>query len=315
MQEDGKGNHKKICAMASSPTQKEMYRMYKQIDYKKKKNIRMGKDECDDLPYQDKIKSHASKTKKKQNENDKKRKASLDGQRVKYKDAAKHSFARLLDASDYMDEWADLEPPKKKSCKIIKDRSATLEEAQESVLEKVDLKWECRVTYDTPETWKIGDLSVCKKKNILSHSYILKVDGLDWFEVKPSTIKEAGLGLFAARRFYRGNIIGLFMGKYNPDDETTTTGYQFKNIDPCLDNGQEDLPYFGLHYANDPFYEKDMKKMTKAQATKLEQKVNIEFGAGYDCHVTRRIEKGAEIFVMYQAPKTLNALKKIKEGK
>ena len=152
--------------MASSPklTRKEWFRMYKQIDDKKKKNIRMGKDECDDLPHQDKIKSHASKTKKKENEANKKRKASLDSQQVKYKKAAKHSFARLLDASDYMDEWADLEPAKKKSRKDVKDRSATLEEAQKSVLEKVDLKWECRVTYNTPKTWKIGDLSVCKKK-------------------------------------------------------------------------------------------------------------------------------------------------------
>ena len=235
--------------MSLSLTRKEKNRLYQRINDKKKKNIQEGKDECDNLPHQDMVKSYASKTKK-QVQTNKNRKVSLDGQHVKYKDAAKHVFARLLDASDYMNEWANLEP-KKKTRKVIKDRTKLLEESQKNALEKVDLKWECKVSYDTPESWEIGDLSVCKKKNILRHSYVLKLDGLDWFEVKPSTIKEAGLGLFAARRFYAGNLIGMFMGKYDPDDKNNTTGYQFKNIDPYLE-GEEHLPYFGLHFANDP---------------------------------------------------------------
>ena len=303
--------NEKPFTMPSSLTRKEMNRLYQRINNKKKTNIKEGKDECDDLPHQDVVKSRPSKTNK-QEQTNKKRKVSLDAQRVKYKDAAKHVFARLMEASDFMDEWADLEP-KKKTRKVIKDRKDSLEICQEKGFEKVNLKWELKVTYDTPESWKIGDLSVCKSKNILRHSYTLKIDGLDWFEVKPSTIKEAGLGLFAARRFFEGNLIGIFMGKYDPDDKNNTTGYQFKNIDPCL-QGEEHLPYFGLHFANDPLYKKDVKRMPKGQATKLAQKVNIEFGAGYDCHATKRIEKGAEIFVLYEAPKTLKVLKEVMEG-
>ena len=298
--------------MSSSLNRKEKNRLYQRINKRKKQNIEEGKDECDDLPHQDVVKSRATKTNKKQEQANKKRKVCLDGQRVKYKNAAKHVFERLTEASDFMAEWEALEP-KKKTRKVIKDRKEALQEAQKNVFEKVNLKWECNVIYDTPESWKMGDLSVCKNKNILRYSYTLKVDGLDWFEVKPSTIKEAGLGLFAARRFFAGNLIGMFMGKYDPDDKNNTTGYQFKNIDPCL-QGEEHLPYFGLHFANDPLYKKDVKTMHKGQATKLAQKVNIEFGAGYDYHVTKRIEKGAEIFVLYEAPKTLKALKQAMEG-
>ena len=290
-------------------------RMYKDIERAKKKNLAEGRDECEGLPHQDKVRSHPSKVKKeeKKTRTNKKRKAACLVTRFRPK-SAKHVHDALEDLTDEIDTWAQQEKLKKKSRQFVKKRSEELEKIQKNILDNVDLKWECNVSYCTPKGWKFGDLSVCNTENISKHSYLLKVNGLDWFEVKPSLIKGAGLGLFAARVFEKNSLLlGIFMGKYDPDEEKST-GYQLKNIDPHP-NGQQGDPYFGLHYANDPFFKKDIKKMTKAQARNLEGKINIEFGGGYDCRTIRRIEKGSEMFVLYEATKTMKALKELKDSK
>ena len=89
--------------------------------------------------------------------------------------------------------------------------------------------------------------------------------GLNWLEVKPSTIEGAGLGLFAARQFYPQSIIGIYMGEYDPNDQIST-GYQLKNIN-----------------ARPSKEEEDVQNLTKRMARKLHCKVNVEFGGGYEC--------------------------------
>ena len=49
-------------------------------------------------------------------------------------------------------------------------------------------------------------------------------------------------------------------------------------------------------------------------AKNLEEKVKVEFGAGYDCRSIRRIDKGSEIFVLYQASKTKKALETLRNA-
>ena len=301
--------------MAPSASElREKNRMYKDIERAKKKNLAEGRDECEDLPHQDKIRSYPTKTKKdkKTTRSNKKRKAASIVTRFRPK-SAKYVHEALEDLASEIETWAQQE--NKKSRHFVKKRSKELQNIQKNILDNIDLKWECNVTYCTPEGWKFGDFSVCNTENISKHSYLLKVKGLDWFEVKPSLIEGAGLGLFAARGFEKNSLLlGIFMGQYDPDDEKST-GYQFKNIDPHPNGQQGDTPYFGLHFANDPFYKKDIKAMTKKQARNLKQKINIEFGGGYDCRTIRRIEKGSEIFVLYEATKTLKVLKELNDGK
>ena len=309
----------KIQTMAPSASElREKNRMYKGIERVKKKNLAEGRDECEGLPHQDKIHSRSAKTKKIHKEttrSNKKRKANSLLTRFRPK-SAKYVHEALEDLSSEIEIWAQQEnEKKKKSRRFVKKRSEELKKIQKKIFDNIDLKWECNVTYCTPEGWKFGDFSVCNTENISKHSYLLKVKGLDWFEVKPSLIEGAGLGLFAARVFEKNSLLlGIFMGQYDPDDEKST-GYQFKNIDPHPNGQQGDTPYFGLHFANDPFYKKDIKAMTKKQARNLKQKINIEFGGGYDCRTIRRIEKGSEIFVLYEATKTLKALKELNDSK
>ena len=296
------------------PSSKMMSRFYTQIDDKKRQNLREGKDECNDLPHQQYIKSRPSKTRKLQQANIRSnatRKAAVIAKCHQTPNAASHVHEALETLSTFLVDWEAAEP-KKKSRKAIAARTKSLEKAQEHILKEIDLKWECKVHYSTPDDWELGDSSVCKEENATNTSYVLKINGLDWFEVKPSTIEGAGLGLFACRRFEPGLLLGFFMGKYDADD-TASTGYQFKHINPRPEEKKsKKLPYFGLHFSNDPFFDKDMTNMKKRMAKNLEEKVKVEFGAGYNCRSICRIDKGSEIFVLYQASKTKKALETLR---
>ena len=181
------------------PSKKMLSRFYSQIDDKKRQNLREGKDECHDLPHQNFIKSRPSKTRKLQQaeiRSNTKRKAAIIAKRHKSPNAASHIHEILEDVSTFMVDWEAAEP-NKKSRKAVAARTKSLEDAQENILKEIDLKWECNLSYSTSKGWELGDTSDCKEENVLKTSFTLKINGLDWFEVKPSTIEGAGLGLFA----------------------------------------------------------------------------------------------------------------------
>ena len=310
-----KNKKSKATMSSSSPSddKREKNKLYKRISRQKRKNLTEGLDECANLPYQDKIRSGPSFVKsqmRKEEPASKKRKSAVDAEKILFINSSQRVHEKLEHLSVDMDNWAGKQT-NTKNARSTKARGKKLQEIQNNILKEVDLKWECNVRYAAPDDWKFGDLKVCKKKNIASQSFLLKLRGHNWFEIKPSTIKGAGLGLFAARRFQAQELIGFYMGQYEPNDERST-GYQLNKIN-ARPNEEAQPPYFGLQFSNDPFYEKDVQKLTKLQAKNLQGKVNIEFGAGYECRTVKRIDKGAEIFVMYEPMKIEKELKDLED--
>ena len=85
------------------------------------------------------------------------------------------------------------------------------------------IKW--HKTYLTEEV-NVLDLEI-KKEEIIGVSMLMSIHGNKWFEVKRSlTIEnsERPYGLFAARGFKKGEIIGLYMGKYRDVENSAVTG-------------------------------------------------------------------------------------------
>lgn len=81
-----------------------------------------------------------------------------------------------------------------------------------------------------------------------------------WFQVRPSTIEGAGLGLFAARKFSDGEVIGLYMGRteankkkgsdYSLRSETVGLVDAKRGFRPTTAS----MPQYemGIHMINDP---------------------------------------------------------------
>ena len=60
------------------------------------------------------------------------------------------------------------------------------------------------------------------------------------------------MGSFANRRFYKDEIIGIYLGKFRKETEDDGPyAYQLGNIDAV--QGLDGKPFMGMHFMNDPF--------------------------------------------------------------
>ena len=142
------------------------------------------------------------------------------------------------------------------------------------------------------------------------------------FEIKKSTLPDAGLGLFAAQDFDGPDVIGepdvlgVYAGKVKSEEawqrlmvgKRDCYGYHFTRgnrdhvLDPTILNSDPSdmLSYFGLHYANDPTWllKKDSDEYKEAM-----KKVNMEINTDLVASATKNIKKGDELFNHYQFEK------------
>ena len=121
------------------------------------------------------------------------------------------------------------------------------------------------------------------------------VNGEPWFEVKKSTIKGAGHGLFALRDFGPNELMALYCGESMLTKEKNTRWGNNVSIED--DNGVTFTPkegeiYMGIHFANTASCN---SKETKAANARTNMKVLDNLG----CYSTRAIKKGDEIFWDY----------------
>jgi hypothetical protein len=138
----------------------------------------------------------------------------------------------------------------------------------------------------------------------------------DLFEIKESTIQGAGLGLFAARKYYKGCSLGVYVGKILTEDVwkkkrkkvNDVYGFLFKDrkrktcvVDPTISTkrGSEPLAYFGLHYANDPAFGLCDHQRYESPC---KDRYNFEIGNHLDAYAIRDILKGEELFLNYHGP-------------
>lgn len=174
-----------------------------------------------------------------------------------------------------------------------------------------------RLRKDSPES--VFESHLKHSKHFRKYQIEIEMDGR-WtplFEIKKSTIVNAGLGLFAIQDFPRKTDVGIYVGKVMSQkawekriDEIESErnyAFQFKRtrhgttrkhvIDPTIPNADgSDLPsYFGLHFANDPTLG------LKGEALKESQnKINVMIGSNLIATTNKDIHKGDEIFLHYQ---------------
>ena len=124
-----------------------------------------------------------------------------------------------------------------------------------------------------------------------------------WFTVKKSTIENAGLGLFVARKFGKDECIGMYLGPltiFQPSTETKPTIYcNHSDIlgycDPRAgfkSNKNKTNPSYqmGLHIMNDPNFMK--RKNTKTD-------YNTSITDDFLVFASRNIKEGEELFLDY----------------
>jgi hypothetical protein len=128
-------------------------------------------------------------------------------------------------------------------------------------------------------------------------------DWLIWLEVKPSSIPNAGNGLFAMRRFLKCQTIAYYFGtkssetsdeqrkKYKCGKIDAVGGLSCKKARLCL----------GVHFANDPTIEK-MTPLTFYDGARLDIKLSMMNAIlASDGHLVaiKQIGSGEEIYVNY----------------
>ena len=118
-------------------------------------------------------------------------------------------------------------------------------------------------------------MSLCKL-------YVRNDDGsvVGWIESRPSTLPNAGAGVFASRSFRKGNIICIYLGRrYNPDDSNT---YAFQDVNAADENGDTFIPYLLAHLINQAVLSNP----------------NCVFD-GYKVIALRNIKAGEELLIFY----------------
>ena len=174
-----------------------------------------------------------------------------------------------------------------------------------------------RLRKDSPES--VFESRLKHYKHFRKYQIEIEMDGR-WtplFEIKKSTIANAGLGLFAVQNFPRNTDVGIYVGKVMSQkawekrideiDSERNYAFQFKRtrhgttrdhvIDPTIPNADgSDLPsYFGLHFANDPTLGLKGEALKKSQ-----DKINVMIGSNLIATTNKDIHKGDEIFLHYQ---------------
>lgn len=138
-------------------------------------------------------------------------------------------------------------------------------------------------------------LSLCNKDVIKKHvGFPITTGSLHpWLEVKESSIKGAGMGLFAARRFEPGDIITVYFAPKKSERSPKFTKYALKRNRHYF-SVKEGCPLFlGAHFMNDATYkceEKDRERLKKENNAILE---------GYTVKPRYRIMPGCKIKLSY----------------
>jgi hypothetical protein len=135
----------------------------------------------------------------------------------------------------------------------------------------------------------------------------------DLFKIAPSTLEDAGNGLFAARVFKAAEIIGLYIGSVRKADNCpaiTRTEYALAaksgGVNVIIDPGRVisgevtyKLPvYFGIHFANDPQWK--MKKKGRNSRHQKHKAYNVEIRSDMRVVTLCDIKYGEEIFLDYE---------------
>ena len=140
---------------------------------------------------------------------------------------------------------------------------------------------------------------------------------LDLFEVRPSTIENAGLGLFALRDYANGSLLGMYAGKVVRRPSQTRPlklsaaqiAYSMKLTDDVIVlqqgvmggrcGGPNQIPtFFGFHFCNDPCYVepstgRQMRQLRSRSCNTIVSDDNLKVFATAD------IQKGDELFFNY----------------
>jgi hypothetical protein len=124
-----------------------------------------------------------------------------------------------------------------------------------------------------------------------------------WFSVKQSTIKDAGLGLFAARKFSKDECIGIYMGKTVGKQNKSVyamaasfgvcdPGRGFKSSMPRAYHGM------GIHICNDPSWSKEKVRGQNTNKNKSKS-CNIFVSTDMLVHAIKDILPNQEILLDY----------------
>ena len=138
-------------------------------------------------------------------------------------------------------------------------------------------------------------LSLCNKQLIKERiGYPITAKTLHpWLVVKESGIEGAGLGLFAAKRFYPGDIITIYFAPQKAKQRPTFTKYAIHTKGHYFYVGQGCPLFLGTHFMNDATY-----NCTDADREKLKEDNNAYFD-GITVKASKRIESGCEIKLSY----------------
>ena len=122
------------------------------------------------------------------------------------------------------------------------------------------------------------------------------------FQIKESLLQNAGLGIFALRKFKKGEQIGVFYGQVveasNQGYEPSAFVMEARNaqiVDPELSK----KVFFGIHYANDPLYEETNGQKVGHSKTRRTAVLNITVPVDMIVYATQDIDFFDELYLNY----------------
>ena len=145
--------------------------------------------------------------------------------------------------------------------------------------------------------------------------------GTHLFTIKPSTLKNAGFGLFFAQNIKQGQCVGLAHGKGKLPFEKTTSDCVWKSdslgliIDPggTVSTRHAVFPiYLGIHLANDPGLSdvdaerprEDVRSTRQQQRAVETPQYNVIVGPDLWVYTLSDVQKGQEVFMKYSTRKS-----------
>jgi hypothetical protein len=130
-----------------------------------------------------------------------------------------------------------------------------------------------------------------------------------WFQVRSSTLKDAGLGCFANREFHRGECMGLYMGELKTlEDATHVSEYAIRSAplglcDPLRGfRSSNPAPFYGMgvHMINDPRWGAGNPGETEDEMDETEiVKPNAYLTGDFLLYADMDIKMHEEIFIDY----------------
>ena len=142
-----------------------------------------------------------------------------------------------------------------------------------------------------------GTMMVDLNDNSQKYECIVRYLDEDLFVIKRSTLDNARLGLFAAKPYKKGEMLGYYCGKVL-EKSRPPSAYAiqlrtrpFAFVDPSA----SDL-WMGLHFANDPQYEKYKTNESVDPDAKC---YNVQVSTKLKATARRNIKKNEEIFWCY----------------